>query len=47
MRGELEEWMDGRGFSALGDFRGRLSQARSERPHSYERLQYLKLFGGG
>lgn len=47
MRGELEEWMDGHGFSALGDFRGRLSQARSERPHSYERLQYLKLFGGG
>jgi dihydroorotate dehydrogenase (fumarate) len=46
MRTELEGWMARHGFAALGDFRGRLSQGRSERPENYERLQYIKLFGG-
>ncbi len=46
MRQELETWMEEHGFATLAQFRGRLSQAQSERPQSYERLQYIKLFGG-
>lgn len=43
---QMEDWMQTHGFVALSDFRGRLSQLRSERPASYERLQYVKLLGG-
>lgn len=43
---EITAWMQTHGFSSLKDFRGRLSQIRSERPESYERLQYIKLFVG-
>jgi dihydroorotate dehydrogenase (fumarate) len=43
---QLEEWMAEHGFANLGAFRGRLSQARSDRPESFERLQYIKLFVG-
>lgn len=43
---EIRTWMQEQGFAALGDFRGRLSQARSDHPENYERLQYVKLFGG-
>jgi dihydroorotate dehydrogenase (fumarate) len=39
--------MEAHGFATLADFRGRLSQLRSERPASYERLQYVRLLGGG
>ena len=47
MLGQIEDWMLTRGYSSLPEFRGRLSQLRSERPASYERLQYVKLLGGG
>jgi len=30
----------------VADFRGKLSQARSERPEAYERLQYIKALTG-
>ncbi len=43
---EIESWMTAHNFKALKDFRGLLSQARSDRPESYERLQYIKLFVG-
>lgn len=43
---EIKSWMEVHGFATLEDFRGRLSQARSDRPKSFERLQYLKQFGG-
>jgi dihydroorotate dehydrogenase (fumarate) len=43
---QLQFWMQAQGFAALADFRGRLSQARSDHPEDYERLQYIKLFGG-
>jgi len=46
MTGELSAWMDRHGFRALGDFRGRLSQAESEDPAVYERVQFMKHFGG-
>ena len=43
---QLQEWMAEHGFSSLDAFRGRLSQNRSSRPESFERLQYIKLFVG-
>lgn len=42
----LEEWMTAHGFKSLADFRGRLSQAHSEKPELYERLQYIKALVG-
>jgi len=46
MQGELEEWMQRKGYARLEDFRGSLSQAQSEQPDGHERLQYIKLFVG-
>ncbi len=43
---ELEDWMQAHDFTSIEQFRGRLSQAQSERPENYERLQYIKLFVG-
>jgi len=42
MLNELSAWMDRHGFKAMGDFRGRLSQAESVNPGVYERVQYMK-----
>jgi dihydroorotate dehydrogenase (fumarate) len=41
-----EAWMGEHGFGSVGDFRGKLSQAESEHPELYERLQYIKTFVG-
>jgi len=43
---EIEGWMQAHEFSGIDQFRGRLSQAASEHPENYERLQYIKLFVG-
>ncbi len=43
---ELQDWMAEHGFNKIDAFRGRLSQARSSRPESFERMQYIKLFVG-
>lgn len=45
--GQIEDWMQKHGFLSLPEFRGRLSQLRSERPMNHERLQYVKLLAGG
>ncbi len=42
----LGTWMDRHGFKTLGDFRGKMSQAESEDPAVYERVQFMKHFGG-
>ena len=42
----LEEWMDNKGFNSLADFRGKMSQAKSSNPAAYERVQFMKYFGG-
>jgi dihydroorotate dehydrogenase (fumarate) len=42
----LEQWMDTKGYSSLTDFRGKLSQAKSSNPAAYERVQFMKYFGG-
>jgi dihydroorotate dehydrogenase (fumarate) len=43
---ELEDWMSRHGFRAIPDFRGKMSQAESEDPAVYERVQFMKHFGG-
>ena len=37
--------MDRHGYKAIADFRGKMSQAESEDPASYERVQFMKQFG--
>jgi len=43
---QLGAWMQEHGFARLDDFRGRLSQGRSERPGDHERIQYIKALVG-
>jgi len=47
MLGELEEWMNRHGYGKLDDFRGKMSQEKSGNPAVYERVQFMKYFGGG
>jgi dihydroorotate dehydrogenase (fumarate) len=42
----LEEWMNRKGFNSLADFRGKMSQAKSSNPAAYERMQFMRYFGG-
>jgi dihydroorotate dehydrogenase (fumarate) len=42
----LEAWMEKKGFDRLSDFRGKMSQAKSSNPAAYERVQFMKYFGG-
>ena len=46
MLDELEEWMDKKGFKSINDFRGKLSQAKSNNPAAFERVQFMKYFRG-
>lgn len=45
MLADLGNWMDRHGYKALADFRGKMSQAESEDPAAYERVQFMKQFG--
>ncbi|MBV5305148.1 MAG: dihydroorotate dehydrogenase-like protein [Desulfobulbaceae bacterium] len=42
----LENWMDEKGFDRLADFRGFLSYRNAENPAAFERIQFMKQFGG-
>ena len=46
MLSTLVEWMTSKGFNSLSDFRGKLSQAKSSNPAAYERVQFMRYFGG-
>jgi dihydroorotate dehydrogenase (fumarate) len=46
MIADLSSWMDRHGYSAIGDFRGTMSQAESEDPSIYERVQFMKHYSG-
>ena len=39
---DIEAWMDGKGYSALGEFRGKLSYANSRDKWTYKRAQYVR-----
>jgi dihydroorotate dehydrogenase (fumarate) len=41
---EIKNWMNGKGFNSLDDFRGRMSQSRSLNPAAYERAQFMHYF---
>ncbi len=41
----LGDWMDRHGYKTLADFRGRMSQAASEDPAVFERVQFMKHYG--
>ena len=42
----LESWMARKRFSRIGGFRGRLSQEKSTDPDIYERVQFMRYYGG-
>ena len=42
----LEDWMGQKNYNNLADFRGKMSQAKSSNPAAYERVQFMKYFGG-
>ncbi len=44
--GELELWMEQRGFESLTDFRGKMSQENVLDPSDYERLNYIRVLQG-
>jgi dihydroorotate dehydrogenase (fumarate) len=46
LRGGLESWMAGKKYQTLSEFKGRLSQARSDDPAIYERVQFMRYFAG-
>jgi dihydroorotate dehydrogenase (fumarate) len=40
----LSDWMDDKGFNYVDQVRGRLSQASTENPDVYERMQFMRYF---
>ena len=44
---EMKEWMNRHGYGSLDQFMGKMSQAESENPAVYERVQFMRYFGGG
>lgn len=42
----LEQWMEKKGYDNLAAFRGKMSQAKASNPASYERVQFMRYFGG-
>jgi len=43
---DLQDWMAGKKYSCLSDFKGKLSQTRSADPAVFERAQFMRYFGG-
>lgn len=46
MLSELEMWMEGKKYSSIGDFRGKLSYQDEEGNGALQRIQYMKYFAG-
>ncbi|MDT8401217.1 MAG: dihydroorotate dehydrogenase-like protein [Bacteroidales bacterium] len=44
MLGGLDRWMDEKGYNTIEQFRGKLSQDKTENPSAYERIQFMKYF---
>jgi dihydroorotate dehydrogenase (fumarate) len=43
---DMEDWMDKKGYESIEDFRGRLSQLKTDNPAVYYRTQFMKFFAG-
>ena len=41
---EMNKWMEHEGYDNLNDFRGKMSQSKSNNPAAYERVQFMKNF---
>ena len=41
--GELEAWMDSKGYKSIDDFKGKLSRKNLKDPFAYRRSQYVEL----
>jgi len=46
MLSELEKWMDEKGFNYIDQFKGKISMVKGKNPSAYERMQFMKYFGG-
>ena len=44
MNRQISDWMDIKGFKAIGDFRGKLNYQNYEKPGVFERTQFMKYF---
>ena len=44
MLGQMESWMDEKGYQSINDFRGKLSQSNIKQPMMYERAQFMKYY---
>lgn len=44
MISEIEQWMTNNKFKSLNDFRGKMSQSKTENPAAFERVQFMKYF---
>jgi hypothetical protein len=42
----MEEWMTRKRFERLSDFRGKMSQDKTKNPAIYDRVQFMRYFGG-
>ncbi|MGM0497484.1 MAG: dihydroorotate dehydrogenase-like protein [Bacteroidota bacterium] len=43
---DIENWMEQKGYNTLDDFRGKLTQMKTENPAAYYRMQFMKHFAG-
>jgi len=43
---EVEEWMTEKGYSSIEDYRGDISYDKFNEPEAFERIQFMKYFGG-
>ncbi len=46
MLAQLERWMSENRFMGIDSFKGKMSQAKSADPSVYERVQFMKYYGG-
>jgi dihydroorotate dehydrogenase (fumarate) len=40
----IHDWMDSKGYTTAGEFRGKLSQEKIANPADFERVQFMKLY---
>ena len=43
---DIENWMEKNNFSALDNFRGKMSYEKAKNPAAFERVQFMKYFAG-
>lgn len=43
---EMEEWLEKKGFNSINQIKGKLSYKNVENPEIFERMQFMKYYGG-